>query len=42
VSYRKYNYAVAYLLQIEKMKFEEIIAADLTLDDVLNKIEWAK
>lgn len=39
VLYKKYYYAVAYLLQIEKMKFEDIIAASLTLDDVLNKIE---
>jgi hypothetical protein len=42
VSYKKYYYAVAYLLQIERMKFEEIIEADLTLDDVLNKIETIK
>jgi hypothetical protein len=42
VSYKKYYYAVAYILQIERMKFEEIIEADLTLDDVLNKIETIK
>jgi len=39
VLYKKYYYAVAYLLQIERMKFEDIIATNLTLDEVLNKVE---
>lgn len=39
VWYQKSYFAVAYLMQIERMKFEDVIAAKYTLDDVLNKIE---
>ena len=39
VHYRKCYFAVAYLMQIEKMKFEDIVATKLTLDEVLKKIE---
>lgn len=37
--YRKYYYAVAFLKEAEKMTFDEIIASDVTIDQVLNKIE---
>ena len=42
IHYKKCYFAVAYLMQIEKMKFEDIIATTLTLDEVLNKIETTK
>jgi hypothetical protein len=42
VVYQKYYLAVAYLMQIERMKFEDIVATKLTLDEVLNKIETIK
>jgi len=42
ILYQKYYFAVAYLMQIEKMKFEDIVAAKYTLDNVLNKIETIK
>ena len=42
VWYQKYYFAVAYLMQIEGMKFDEVIAAQYTLDDVLSRIEIMK
>jgi hypothetical protein len=42
VLYQKYYFAVAYLMQIEKMKFQDIVATKLTLNGVLDKIETIK
>ncbi len=38
-TYRKYYYAVAYLKDIEQMTFEDILATDLTFEQVLKNIE---
>ncbi|GHT66304.1 hypothetical protein FACS189452_01960 [Bacteroidia bacterium] len=37
--YRRYYYAVAYLIDIEKMSFDDIMTTDLSLEQVLEKIE---
>lgn len=38
-NYRLYYIAVSYLIKFEKMKFEDILKSNETLDDVLTKIE---
>lgn len=38
-TYRKYYYAVAYLKDIEQMTFDDILATDLTFEQVLKNIE---
>ncbi len=40
-TYRKYYYAVAYLHDVKKMNFDEIIASNLTFEQVLDRIEQA-
>ena len=42
VWYQKYYFAVSYLMQIERMNYEDMIATKYTLDDVLRKIETMK
>ncbi|GHT10586.1 hypothetical protein AGMMS4956_02160 [Bacteroidia bacterium] len=37
--YRRYYYAVAYLIEIEKMSFDDIVTTNLSLEQVLEKIE---
>lgn len=40
--YVRFKFAVTYLKEIEKMTFDDIIATDLILDQVLNRIEQTK
>jgi hypothetical protein len=40
--YRKYYYAVTFLKKAEQMSFDDIVASDLTFEEVLKKIEHTK
>lgn len=41
-NYIRYKFAVTYLMENEKMTFDDVIRTDLTLEQVLNKIEQSE